>query len=163
MQTGKVLVAQYDGTVVIKLVGDVRLTLCATIEDYFEKMFDDAGLVGIVVDLSATEGADSTALGVLAKLAVQAKQHLQLVPIIWSPKPDITRLLESMGFQRVFDIRQQMDKAMDRELGELPLKNADQDSMRNKVIDAHRALMDLNAENRATFSSLVATLEQRSD
>ena len=163
MQTGKVLVTQYDGTVVVKLAGDVRLTLCATIDDYFEKLFAESEFVGILIDLSETEGADSTTLGVLAKLAVQAKKYHQLVPMIWSPRPDITRLLDSMGFRRVFDIRQTMDAEVHKELGELPLKNADETSLRDKVIEAHRALMDLNAENRATFSSLVATLEDSKD
>ncbi|KKL24406.1 hypothetical protein LCGC14_2415620, partial [marine sediment metagenome] len=30
MEAGKILVSQHDGTYVIKLVGDVRVTLCTT-------------------------------------------------------------------------------------------------------------------------------------
>ena len=42
MQAGKILVAQHQGAFVIKLVGDVRLTLCTTIDDYFSEMFSIA-------------------------------------------------------------------------------------------------------------------------
>jgi len=161
MQTGKILVAKHQGTFVIKLVGDVRLTLCTTIDDYFDHMFSSAVIEGVVVDLSEAEGLDSTSLGLLAKLAVQAKRHYQLVPIILSPNADITRLLDSMGFNQVFDIHQDSGQPCDN-LGELPLKSTDEARCRSKVIEAHRVLMELNDANREAFSALVDTLEAAS-
>ena len=162
MQTGKILVAKHQGTFVIKLVGDVRLTLCTTIDDYFSEMFASTVVNGVVVDLSEAEGIDSTSLGLLAKLAVQAKHHYQLVPIIFSPNPSITRLLDSMGFNQVFDIHQHMGEQPCDNLGELPLKSTDETCCRSKVIEAHRVLMELNETNRETFSALVDTLEAAS-
>ncbi len=162
MQTGKILVAQHQGTFVIKLVGDVRLTLCTTIDDYFTEMFSSPSIDGVVIDLSEAEGIDSTSLGMLAKLAVQAKQLYRLVPIILSPNPNITRLLDSMGFNKVFDIHQNLNDQECDNLGELPMKSADEACCRSKVIEAHKVLMDLNETNRETFSSLVNTLEAAS-
>ncbi len=159
MQAGKILVAQHQGAFVIKLVGDVRLTLCTTIDDYFSEMFSNPDFIGVVVDLADAEGIDSTSLGLLAKLAIQAKQRFQLVPMIISPNPDITRLLDSMGFAKVFEIRREICAPPVDTLGELPIVNADEDRVRNKVIEAHRILMDMNEENRQTFSALVSTLE----
>jgi anti-anti-sigma factor len=159
MQMGKILVAQHDGAFVIKLVGDVRLTLCNTIDDYFSEMFSCPHFVGVIIDLSESDGIDSTSLGLLAKLAIQAKLKHQLVPMIISPNPNITRLLDSMGFNKVFDICQAVEQPLDDNLGELPVINADQECTRQKIIEAHRTLMDLNEENRQTFSSLVNTLE----
>ena len=161
MQTGKILVAKHQGTFVIKLVGDVRLTLCTTIDDYFNDMFANSVIDGVVVDLSEAEGIDSTSLGLLAKLAVQAKHHYQLVPIILSPNADITRLLDSMGFNQVFDIHQDSGQPFN-DLGELPLKSTDEVCCRSKVIEAHRVLMELNDANREAFSALVDTLEAAS-
>ena len=40
MQEGRILAATHDGAYLIRLEGDVRLTLCTTIDDYFQKMFD---------------------------------------------------------------------------------------------------------------------------
>lgn len=161
MQSGKILVAQHEGTFVIKFVGDVRLTLCTTIDEFFGKMFSTPGFLGVVIDLSEAEGIDSTSLGLLAKLAIHAKKQYQLTPIIICPNPNITRLLNSMGFDQVFDIRQSNETLVDtgRNLGELPLLNADLSCIKEKIIEAHRILIDMNEHNRNEFSDLVATLE----
>jgi anti-anti-sigma factor len=158
MQQGRILVAEHQGNFLIKLVGDVRLTLCHTIDEYFDNMFSRPGFMGVVIDLTETEGIDSTSLGLLAKLAVQAKQRYQLIPSILSTNPNITRLLESMGFRSVFDIR--TEPVLSREqLGELPLVAGSEETVRCKVIEAHRVLMGLNEKNQATFKELVSTLE----
>lgn len=159
MQAGKILIAQHDGTYVIKLVGDVRLTLCTTMDDFLNKMFADPLFIGVLVDLCEAEGIDSTSLGLLAKLALQSKQYCHLLPIIKSPNADITRLLESMGFDKVFDIRKKLHELTTEELAELPVLEADDEVVREKIIEAHRILMTLNEQNRDTFSGLVTTLE----
>lgn len=158
MSDGKILVAEHQGTFVIKLVGDVRLTLCATIDNYFSAMFAAPEFTGVLIDLSDAECIDSTSLGMLAKLAVQAKHQYQLIPIIVSPNPNITRLLDSMGFGKVFDICESVSQP-ESMLGELPVVAEDEDRVRLKIIEAHRILMDLNEKNRDTFSSLVSMLE----
>jgi anti-anti-sigma factor len=159
MQSGKILVAQHDGTFVIKLVGDVRLTLCTTIDDYLNKMFVDPQFVGVLVDLTKAEGIDSTTLGLLAKLAVQGKQYSNIPPVIVSPNPDITRLLESMGFAHIFQIVDKPEQLIGDELAELPVLESDEEAVKQKIIEAHRILMDLNEKNRDTFSSLMKSLE----
>ena len=162
MQQGKVLAAQHQGAYVIKLIGDVRLTLCTTIDEYIESMFAAPGFVGVVIDLSEAEGIDSTSLGLLAKLAVRARQQYQMVPIILSPNPNITRLLDSMGFGKVFDICASLvmdESGTPQSFGELPEGGTNEDYVRNKIIEAHKTLMALNEENRTMFSSLVSTLE----
>jgi anti-anti-sigma factor len=171
MQLGKILVAHHEGAFVVKLVGDVRLTLCTTIDEYFGKMFSSPNFVGVIVDLTEAEGIDSTSLGLLAKLAVRAQNSCQLPPMILSPNPNISRLLESMGFNSVFDIRASLHDHDKNELEQLldsqpkvteltPAADCDNEQcVRNKVIEAHRVLMDLNEKNRAEFSDLVKTLE----
>lgn len=159
MHPGKILVAEHDGSFVIKLEGDVRLTLCTTLEDFFEEMFNAPEFSSVVIDLSDTENIDSTTLGLLAKLALMAKQRYKLMPAILSTNPDITRILESMGFDRVFAIRQQPLNT-DEDLGELPQVECTEEEARQRVLEAHRVLMGLNEQNRAKFRELVSLLEQ---
>lgn len=158
MQPGKILVAQHEGSFLVKLVGDVRLTLCNTLDNFFDEMFSTPCFMGVMIDLTEAEGLDSTSLGLLAKLAVQAKRRFQLIPSILTTNPNITRLLESMGFGKVFDIRRQplVEK---EDFGELPMVACNESEARYKVIEAHRVLMGLNEKNRATFLELVTTLE----
>lgn len=158
LQRGKMLVADHQGTYMIKLIGDVRLTLCNTIDDYLEDMLAADEFVAVTIDLSEAKGIDSTSLGLLAKLAIQAKKRCQAVPTILSPNPDITRLLRSMGFHKVFNICSQIISSSD-DLQELPVKEGGEDDVRDKVIAAHKILMGLNEKNHAVFAELVTALE----
>ena len=101
---GRILVAEHDGVYMIKFEDDVRLTLCATVDDYLDSMFADDNFRGVVVDLNDTSGIDSTSLGLLAKLSIQAEKRFGFVPTLVCTNPDITRILLSMGFDDVFDI-----------------------------------------------------------
>ena len=155
---GKILVARKDGVYLMKFVGDVRVTLCATVDSFLESMFLDKRFKSVVVDLTKTVGIDSTSLGILAKLSIQARQKFGYTPTLVSTNPDITRLLKSVGFEDVFHIVEQ-PIANQEQLGELPGRDASEEDVRKRVLEAHRALVSLNESNREVFQDLVKTLE----
>lgn len=160
MSTGHILAADKDGVYVLKFTGDVRLTLCSTLDAFLDKMFADPDFLTVLIDLTGAKGIDSTSLGFLAKISLKAKEKYNVVPTIVSINDDITRLLLSMGFDRVFVIvKESIDESGDS-LSELPILQTTEDDMRQKVIDAHRVLMSLNQQNKETFQDLVATLEK---
>ena len=155
----KVLQADCSGVHVLKLVGEVRLNLCSTIDKAIESTTKDPDFATVVVDLTETTLIDSTTLGMLAKLAIMAKKKSHFLPSIISTNPDITRIITTMGFETVFII---LDKPAqtDRALKELPITELDEDELRASVLNAHKILMKLNEHNREQFKDLVATLEQ---
>lgn len=155
---GRILVGSLDGVYLLLFEGDVRLTLCSAVDGYIDKMFHDPGFKSVVVDLSATEGIDSTSLGILAKLSIQAEKQHGFSPTLVSTRRDITRILLSMGFDDVFNI---VEEPLEHEyqLGELTRVETTQEEMRLRVLDAHRTLMDLNEANREAFHDLVETLQ----
>ena len=108
MQECKILAASHDGAYVIRMQGDVRLTLCTTIDEYFQHMYEDPQFASVWVDLCEAEGIDSTTLGLLAKLALEVKERFGFEPAIYSCDPGINRLLKSMGFQRLFDLHEEV-------------------------------------------------------
>ena len=142
----------------MKFVGDVRVTLCAAVDDFLSEMYRDGNFKSVVVDLTRTDGIDSTSLGVLAKLSIAARDRFGFSPTLVSTNYDITRLLFTMGFEDVFHIVEQPLED-EEQLGELPHAEATPEDLRRRVIDAHKALMGLNDSNAATFRDLVATLE----
>lgn len=158
MQEGKILAASHHGAYVIRLEGDVRLTLCTTIDDYVQKMFDDPGFVSVWIDLCDAQGIDSTTLGLLAKLALRAESQFHFQPAIFSCDPGINRLLKSMGFQRLFELREESCANPDN-IHEIPVVRGSERAVKEQVIDAHRVLMDLSDENRERFSDLMVALE----
>jgi anti-anti-sigma factor len=158
MLSGRILYAVHNGTYVIKFVGDVRVPLCASLEGFLERMFDDVELQAVLIDLSDTVAIDSTALGLIAKIAVFLRERRGKKPVILSTNPDVNRILNSMGFDRVFLILERAPGA-DGKLDELPLNEPSQEELTRHVIDAHRVLMSLNEKNKATFHDLVEALE----
>ena len=156
--SGRILVASHEGVYVIVFEGDVRLTLCTTVDEYLEKMFQDEGFRSVIVDLSSTDNIDSTSLGLLAKLSIQADRRFSFRPTLISTRRDITRILLSMGFDEVFDLVEEPLEHHEQ-LAELPELVASEEDVRQRVLDAHRTLMSLNETNRDTFHDLVAALE----
>ena len=156
---GKILAASHHGAYVIRLIGDVRLTLCTTIDEYFQKMFEDPEFASVWVDLCEAEGIDSTSLGLLAKLALKVKERFGFAPAIYSCDPGINRLLKSMGFQRLFELREEVCSNPEN-ISEIPSVEGSEQDIKEKVVEAHRVLMGLNEENRVRFKDLMNALEQ---
>ena len=156
---GKALYAVHQGTYVVKLVGEIRVPICATLDGFIENLFHDTRLNSILIDLSETSVIDSTALGLLAKIAIQSKKRFDQKPLIISTRPDISRVLSTMGFENVFNIVH-VAPVKNPRMSEMPNVPCDKGNACDKVLEAHRILMDMNEHNRETFKDVVAALEQ---
>lgn len=159
MQEGRILAASHHGAYVIRFEGDVRLTLCTSIDDYFQRMFDDPAFASVWVDLCSAEGLDSTTLGLLAKLALTVKQRFGFQPAIYSCDPSINRLIKSMGFQRLFELREEVC-GNPEEATAIPVVKGSEAVVKDKVIEAHKVLMELSPSNRDRFKDLLTVLER---
>ena len=157
MTDGRFLYAEHDDAYVLKLVGDVRLTLCSTIDQFVERMFKGVSCQSVVVDLTETENLDSTTLGLLAKMALFVRKSWHIRPLIVTDNADIIRLLGSMGFEQIFDIQRscKVNAVADCEL---PAETMDEKTARQKVLQSHQVLMTLNQHNRMAFRELVDNL-----
>ena len=156
--TGKALYAVHQGTYVLKLIGEIRVPICATLDGFIEMLFNDAQLNSVLIDLSETHVIDSTALGLLAKIAIQSRKRLNQKPCIISTRPDISRVLDSMGFEKVFNIVHEAPVKSPR-MSEVPNVACSQGDACGRVLEAHRILMEMNERNRETFRDVVAALE----
>lgn len=158
MQEGSIYSALVEGRFVLKFVGDVRLTLCASLDCHLEESLAQPDVEEILIDLTQTEGIDSTSLGLIAKLSIKAKKAGMDKPALVSTNPDITRVLLTMGFDHIFILLEELPANV-QELHELPLVQESVEDMKERIIAAHRILMDLNETNREAFKDLVSTLE----
>lgn len=158
MDAGKILVAKSQGIYIIKFVGDVRLNLCTTLDQYTDDMFVNPDFKTVIIDLTETQCIDSTSLGQLAKISILFKEKYGQLPTIISINDDINRILMSMGFDKVFYIVKELVSKVEY-LDELPLKSVDESEMKMRVLNAHKLLMDMNDNNRDAFQDLVKSLE----
>ncbi len=158
MSDCKILQAEERGIYVLKFIGEVRLNLCSTLDQIIEDMVSNPEFKTVVVDLTETEVIDSTTLGLLAKIAMASEERSHFLPTLITTNPDVTRIIQSMGFDRIFLIVREPATEPD-ELEEIPVMRASEKEVRDKVLDAHRVLMSLNNSNHEEFRNLVRALE----
>ena len=80
MNSGKILVAKVNNVPILKFIGDVRVLMSGALENYFSSLYTSAILDRMIIDMTETEGIDSTALGLLAKMAIQLRNDSTSVP-----------------------------------------------------------------------------------
>ncbi len=154
----KILQAEEQGVYVLKFVGEIRLNLCSTLDNLVESITQDPNFRTVVIDLSETEVIDSTTLGLLAKIALAAKKQSGFVPSLISTHADITRIINSMGFDSIFIIVSKPVSSQ-QHLEEIPFLKASEQEVRDKVLEAHKILMGMNTRNQEEFKNLVHALE----
>ena len=91
-------------------------------------------------------------------MSIQLRNRFNVSPTIISTNPDITRILKSMSFDLIADIVEEpIGKAT--VFDELSQVNETEDSVRQKVIEAHQTLMTLSEDNKTEFQDLVSALK----
>ena len=159
-QTGKILYAEHDGVHFLKFVGDVRLTLGPTISSFIEHLRNCDNFKSMIVDLSETQGIDSTALGLLARVAICTSESFNSPPSVICPSESIGRLLKSMAMDQVCHLVKDRPGDSEGGLAELPCKDASEEDLREEVLQAHKTLMNLDEGNQDKFRNLVEALEE---
>ena len=159
MDNGNVLHASHNDVHVLRFIGDIRYTLSPSIDRFLEEIFASSKPAGFFIDLTETDSIDSTNLGLLARLATRMQRFdAQRVTIV-SNRADINSVLNSMALDEVFDIVENTCLETDA-TQEVPQKDTDRKTLAHTLIEAHRALMDLNERNREMFRDVVASLEK---
>ncbi|MBL6695554.1 MAG: STAS domain-containing protein [Luminiphilus sp.] len=152
----RISAAKNQGAHLLRLEGDVRLVMCTALEEYFERVFNDQEFLSVWVDVTGATGLDSTTLGMLAKLAIKTHEKFGFRPTIFSANPGIDRLLQTMGFAQLFDVR---NEACEGYTHDIPAHPSTESEIKERVIEAHKTLMAMSEANRDAFQDLVRTLE----
>lgn len=153
-----------NGSYIIKFEGDIRVTLCASLDAFISKIFQDEHLNGVLIDLNDASNIDSTALGIIAKISARSLKQLKCKPTIISGNKDINRILDCMGLSLVFNIVEGLESAEHSleqlSVQDMPKSDHTQKEVCEKVLEAHRELMSLNDHNKEVFKQLVCGLEE---
>ena len=160
MSVGKILVSDEQGNYLIKFIGDVRVTLCGSLNRYMETIFGSSEVNKVVVDMLEAEGLDSTTLGLMAKLGLHCRKEYGLDVQVFCQNPSILRTLDCMGFNDLFEIFQEVPETKTNgKLHSIAAVDTEMDEIRRQVLEAHRLLVELNPENSTEFTDLIRALE----
>jgi|TARA_B110000967_G_scaffold90979_1_gene93518 anti-anti-sigma factor len=158
VSTGKIFVADEQGNYLIKFIGDVRVTLCGSLNRYIDRIFGSSDVKKVVVDLLEADGLDSTTLGLMAKLGLHCRKEYAIDVQVFCQNPSILRTLDCMGFDELFDIYQEVPN-ITAKLQSITSVNPEVDEIRKQVLEAHKLLVQLNPKNSSEFTDLIRALE----
>ena len=158
MSVGKILVSDDQGNYLLKLIGDVRVTLCGSLNHHMETIFGRQDVKNVIVDMLEAEGLDSTTLGLMAKLGLHCRKEYGINVQVFCQNPSILRTLDCMGLEDIFDIIQEVP-TINAELHSIESVSPEVDEIRRQVVEAHRLLMELNPDNSKEFIDLIRALE----
>jgi anti-anti-sigma factor len=160
MADGRVFHATRDGIHVLRFVGDIRYTLSPSIDLFLKEIFSASPPpAGFLIDLTETDGIDSTNLGLLARIAKAMKNLNGSRVTILSDRAEINSVLTSMAFDEVFDIVSDVSLERGTEQ-ELDQQSTDKAALSRTILDTHRALMELSERNQEMFCNVVTALEK---
>ena len=161
MEPGKILVSHDEGNYVIKLEGDVRLTLCTSLSQYMETIFLSDHVDDVIVDLLDAEGVDSTTLGLMAKLAIYCKENFAIKPTVFCVDEGLVQILESMGLDDIYTI---VERAPEKfvQFEQLEPAPGEMEQLQKQILEAHKLLVLLKPERRNEFIDLIKSLEEKS-
>ena len=156
---GQVSYAVCDGTYFIKFVGDIRFQVCVTVDRFIQRIFSTPEKPRVVIDLLDTHTMDSTALGVIAQIAVHTRRAHDKRPTVLVRDIHLINLLKAVSFDKVFTILSETEYQPDQleNLENLPY---DEREFTHQVLQAHRHLMALSRENHLLFEDVSRMLEQ---
>lgn len=160
MKPGVIRVADHQGVYVIKMEGDVRLTLCLSFDKFIDEMFGSENFCSVMFDLAEAQAIDSTTLGLMAKISIGARGLGYDKPLVVSENPSITRLLVSMGFEDIFNIVSE-GHGLVFDGSSLAANLEPEADIQQKVLEAHKTLIQLNQKNHDTFRELIESLENQ--
>ncbi len=155
---GAIYAASIDGIEYIKFTGTVRYSHCSGLESHINQLFADKQCTQVVVDLEQAEVLDSTALGLLAKVAIEMKKYCETRPVIFMVEGELHRIINRVCFDQVFDVVFDRKPLRSDDLEALNTAPSDEESVLKRVIGAHRSLAELSESNESLYRDITGAL-----
>ena len=157
---GKYYFAQEGTKVFFKLVGTLKYTAGSKFDTFLDNLFEsDNNFDEVLIDLSEADFLDSTNLGFLARVAEYMDEEYGKKVTIYSPKEEINKLLESVGFDEVFILEKNIEKP-ERNLKEISEEGQTDRSRSAMMLEAHKALIKVCEKNADVFCDVVDLLKK---
>ncbi len=163
MDRGRYYFAEKGDITYIKMVGNLKYTTSSGFDRFVDGLIE-RGFTNLVIDLSEASYIDSTNLGLIAKLAEKARNNSEKRVSIISTNEDINEILESVRFDTLFTIVENVSEAKKllEDVREQEIDDIDSSKKEDlqMLLKAHRALIEAHEENRPQFKDVVELLEE---
>jgi anti-anti-sigma regulatory factor len=151
MESGEVFLSDKDGIQHIRVKGNASFVCAPPLRELAKKLAAEP-FVGLKIDLQECTWMDSTFMGMLAMLGLNAKKK-GVSAEIYNASEQNEKLLCGLGLKKVFEFRSGPFMIGD----DVPAASnacTAENNARN-VLDAHRTLMDIDEGNVRKFEKVV--------
>ncbi|TQV82900.1 STAS domain-containing protein [Aliikangiella coralliicola] len=156
---GAILAARVDDIEYIKFRGTVRYSHCAGLEAHIDSLFDVKDFSEVVIDLENADILDSTALGLLARIAIELRKYSERLPVIFVKKGELFNILKRVCFDQVFNIFVDDFSPLKGEYRELENTPQNEQQILKRVIEAHRSLASIDDQNEKFYKDITSALK----
>jgi len=159
METGEVFLSDKDGIQYIRVKGNASFVCAPPLRELAKKLAAEP-FAGLKIDLQECTWMDSTFMGMMAMLGLNAKKK-GVSAEIFNASEQNEKLLCGLGLKKVFEFKSGSFTAGD----DVPAASNSctaENNARN-VLDAHRTLMDIDEGNVQKFGKVVEYVKKDID
>ena len=159
METGEVFLSEKGGVQHIRVKGNASFVCAPPLRELAKKLAAEP-FGGLKIDLDECTWMDSTFMGMLAMLGLNAKK--KNVPAeIWNASEQNEKLLCGLGLKKVFEF--QNGEFGDADNAAAASNATTAESNARNVLDAHQTLMDIDEGNVQKFEKVVEFVKKDID
>ena len=159
METGEVFLSEKDGITFIRVKGNASFVCAPPLRELAKKLAAEP-FNGLKIDLEECTWMDSTFMGMLAMLGLNAKKKGASAEIFNASEQN-EKLLGGLGLKKVFEFKTGPFTAGD----DVPAASNDTsaEGRARNVLDAHQTLMDIDISNVPKFEKVVEFVKKDID
>ena len=159
MEAGEIFLSEKDGITFIRVKGNASFVCAPPLRELAKKLASEP-FSGLKIDLEECTWMDSTFMGMLAMLGLNAKK--KSVPAeIWNASEQNEKLLCGLGLKKVFAFENGTFGVADDTAAASNVTTAENNA--RNVLDAHRTLMDIDISNVQKFEKVVEYVKKDID
>lgn len=152
-------IGTYNKSLYIKLYGDITLKNILPLKKFLQDL-DLAYFFHIIFDFQETEYLDSTSLGIIINTGLGYKElSNRKLSFINMPK-GLDESFITFGFYEIADINKNVTMSFNQETL-VPLPDESEKISGKGILEAHKALADINEKNKEKFKTLIDLLEKQ--
>ena len=159
MEAGEIFLSEKDGVQHIRVKGNASFVCAPPLRELAKRLASEP-FGGLKIDLEECTWMDSTFMGMLAMLGLNAKK--KSVPAeIWNASEQNEKLLCGLGLQKVFAFLSGAFGGADDTAAASNATTAENNA--RNVLDAHQTLMDIDESNVPKFEKVVEFVKKDID
>ena len=159
MESGEIFLSEKDGVTFIRVKGNASFVCAPPLRELAKRLASEP-FGGLKIDLEECTWMDSTFMGMLAMLGLNAKK--KGVPAeIWNASEQNEKLLCGLGLKKVFVFQAGAFGGADDTPAASNAVTAENNA--RNVLDAHQTLMDIDEANVPKFEKVVEFVKKDID